>query len=109
MLSFDVDAFVAAVNDIPTEDVSSSSPTTAALAEPVRDELVEELRKAVEDLQDENEVSRSCGGSTGKLSKQSWPATRSSHAEASGVRPADRCVLLPAVALVSTLRTKPAP
>ena len=45
MLSFDVDAFVAAeVNDIPTEDVSSSSPTTAALAEPVRDELVEELR-----------------------------------------------------------------
>ena len=54
MLSFDVDAFVAAVNDIPTEDVSSSSPTTAALAEPVRDELVEELRKAVKDLQEEN-------------------------------------------------------
>ena len=55
MLSFDVNAFVAAVNDIPTEDVSSSYTTTAALAEPVRDELVEELRKAVEDLQDENE------------------------------------------------------
>ena len=58
MLAFDVDAFVAAVNDIPTEDVSSSSPTTAALAEPVRDELVEELRKAVRDLQDENEELR---------------------------------------------------
>ena len=58
MLSFDVGAFVAAVNDIPTKDVSSSSPTTAALAEPVRDELVEELRKAVKDLQDENEELR---------------------------------------------------
>ena len=55
MLSFDVDAFVAAVNDIPSEEVSSSSPTTAALAEPVWNELVEELRKAVKDLQEENE------------------------------------------------------
>ena len=56
MLSFDVDAFVAAVNDIPSEEVSWSSPTTAALlAEPVRDDLVEEPQKAVKDLHEENE------------------------------------------------------